>query len=208
MKKFWHWLNNFGEQSFSARFQMSRNFQPKTIIPKWKVLLDTTTTPMKQFPDVRILVNIPVPPPVKRGLMLMSKILQNIANHVEFSKEAHMIPFNDFLRAHFVIARQFFIHIASDCVTEDASAHSMSFISDTNVLALHRLLYNHQEKIGDYLSSSRDHKVSYTFISSKGVNAKWWWWWFINRDNTIVSSFKKYFYPGKNNVLYSVGLPE
>uniref|UniRef100_A0A8D9APP4 Neurofibromin n=1 Tax=Cacopsylla melanoneura TaxID=428564 RepID=A0A8D9APP4_9HEMI len=100
-----------------------------------------------------------VPPPVKRGLMLMSKILQNIANHVEFSKEAHMIPFNDFLRAHFVIARQFFIQIASDCVTEDAGAHSMSFISDTNVLALHRLLYNHQEKIGDYLSSSRDHKV-------------------------------------------------
>ncbi|KAI5740359.1 hypothetical protein M8J76_003040 [Diaphorina citri] len=105
------------------------------------------------------IINKTVPPPVKRGLMLMSKILQNIANHVEFSKEAHMIPFNDFLRAHFVIARQFFIQIASDCVTEDAGAHSMSFISDTNVLALHRLLYNHQEKIGDYLSSSRDHKV-------------------------------------------------
>ncbi|KFM78372.1 Neurofibromin, partial [Stegodyphus mimosarum] len=34
----------------------------------------------------------------KRGLMLMSKILQNIANHVEFSKEQHMLPFNDFLR--------------------------------------------------------------------------------------------------------------
>lgn len=35
----------------------------------------------------------------------------------------------------------------------------MSFISDANVLALHRLLWNHQEKIGDYLSSSRDHKA-------------------------------------------------
>jgi hypothetical protein len=47
-----------------------------------------------------------VPPSVKRGLMLMSKILQNIANHVEFSKEQHMLPFNDFLRAHFEIGRR------------------------------------------------------------------------------------------------------
>ncbi|XP_054264930.1 neurofibromin isoform X3 [Macrosteles quadrilineatus] len=100
-----------------------------------------------------------VPQPVKRGLMLMSKILQNIANHVEFSKEQHMIPFNDFLRAHFEVGRRFFIQIASDCETEDQGSHSMSFISDANVLALHRLLWNHQERIGDYLSSSRDHKA-------------------------------------------------
>ncbi|XP_071054810.1 neurofibromin isoform X2 [Onthophagus taurus] len=100
-----------------------------------------------------------VPPSVKRGLMLMSKILQNIANHVEFSKEQHMLPFNDFLRAHFEDGRRFFIQIASDCETVDQASHSMSFISDANVLALHRLLWNHQEKIGDYLSSSRDHKA-------------------------------------------------
>ncbi|CAH2003701.1 unnamed protein product [Acanthoscelides obtectus] len=105
------------------------------------------------------IVNKQVPGSVKRGLMLMSKILQNIANHVEFSKEQHMLPFNDFLRSHFEIGRRFFIQIASDCETVDQTSHSMSFISDANVLALHRLLWNHQEKIGDYLSSSRDHKA-------------------------------------------------
>lgn len=99
-----------------------------------------------------------IPPNAKRGLMLMSKILQNIANHVEFSKEQHMLPFNDFLRAHFEIGRKFFVQIASDSESVDQGSHSMSFISDANVLALHRLLWNHQEKIGDYLSSSRDHK--------------------------------------------------
>lgn len=52
------------------------------------------------------ILNVTVPPHVKRGLMLMSKILQNIANHVEFSKEQHMIPFNDFLRANFESARR------------------------------------------------------------------------------------------------------
>ncbi|XP_077293081.1 neurofibromin 1 [Arctopsyche grandis] len=105
------------------------------------------------------IVSKQVPVSIKRGLMLMSKILQNIANHVEFSKEQHMLPFNDFLRANFEIARRFFIQVASDCETVDQTSHSMSFISDANVLALHRLLWSHQERIGDYLSSSRDHKA-------------------------------------------------
>ncbi|XP_012529974.1 neurofibromin [Monomorium pharaonis] len=110
-------------------------------------------------PQEMSIVNKPVPYEVKRGLMLMSKILQNIANHVEFSKEQHMLPFNDFLRTHFEIGRRFIIQIASDCETLDETSHPMSFVSDANVLALHRLLWNHQEKIGDYLSSSRDHKA-------------------------------------------------
>ena len=98
-------------------------------------------------------------PQVKRGLMLMSKILQNIANHVEFSKEQHMLPFNNFLRQNFESARRFFIQIASDCESIEQTSHSISFISDANVNALHRLLWNHQEKIGEYLTSSRDHKA-------------------------------------------------
>ncbi|XP_013143458.1 PREDICTED: neurofibromin isoform X1 [Papilio polytes] len=105
------------------------------------------------------IVSRPVPSQVKRGLMLMSKILQNIANHVEFSKEQHMLPFNDFLRAHFESGRKFFIQIASDCESIDQTSHNLSFISDANVVALHRLLWNHQERIGDYLSCSRDHKA-------------------------------------------------
>jgi len=57
------------------------------------------------------------------------------------------------------VLRRFFIEIASDCETLDTSNHSLSFISDANVVALHRLLWINQEKIGDYLSSSRDHKA-------------------------------------------------
>ncbi|XP_055375510.1 neurofibromin [Condylostylus longicornis] len=101
-----------------------------------------------------------VPSTVKRGLMLMSKILQNIANHVEFSKEQHMLCFNDFLKAHFEVGRRFFVTIASDCESLDQQmAQNMSYVSEPNVLALHRLLWTHQEKIGDFLSSSRDHKA-------------------------------------------------
>uniref|UniRef100_A0A4W5KLB6 Neurofibromin n=1 Tax=Hucho hucho TaxID=62062 RepID=A0A4W5KLB6_9TELE len=99
------------------------------------------------------------PPRIERGLKLMSKIQQSIANHVVFTKEEHMRPFNDFVKSNFDAARRFFLDIASDCPASDSVNHSLSFISDGNVLALHRLLWNNQEKIGQYLSSNRDHKA-------------------------------------------------
>ncbi|XP_020288690.1 neurofibromin isoform X3 [Pseudomyrmex gracilis] len=105
------------------------------------------------------IVNKPVPQHVKRGLMLMSKILQNIANHVEFSKEQHMLPFNDFLTARFEIGRKFFEKISLTCDKIEHNQYPKSFVSDANVLTLHRLLWNHQEKMRDYLTSSRDHKA-------------------------------------------------
>jgi len=54
-----------------------------------------------------------------------------------------------------VLNSRFFLDIASDCPASDTVNHSLSFISDGNVLALHRLLWNNQEKIGQYLSSNR-----------------------------------------------------
>ncbi|KAM6970361.1 neurofibromin-like [Aplochiton taeniatus] len=98
-------------------------------------------------------------PRIERGLKLMSKILQSIANHVLFTKEEHMRPFNDYVKSNFDAARRFFFDIASDSPPSDSVNHSLSFISDGNVLALHRLLWNNQERIGQYLSSNRDHKA-------------------------------------------------
>lgn len=49
-----------------------------------------------------------------RGLMLVSKILQNIANNVEFSKEEHMLPFNDFVRTQFEPLRRWVSEISSE----------------------------------------------------------------------------------------------
>ncbi|XP_019943811.1 neurofibromin isoform X1 [Paralichthys olivaceus] len=98
-------------------------------------------------------------PRIERGLKLMSKILQSIANHVLFTKEEYMRPFNDFVKSNFDSARRFFLDIASDSPPSDTVNHSLSFISDGNVLALHRLLWNNQERIGQYLSSNRDHKA-------------------------------------------------
>ncbi|XP_072261087.1 neurofibromin [Pyxicephalus adspersus] len=46
------------------------------------------------------------PPRIERGLKLMSKILQSIANHVLFTKEEHMRPFNEFVKNNFDAARR------------------------------------------------------------------------------------------------------
>lgn len=95
----------------------------------------------------------------RRGLMLMSKILQNIANNVEFSKEQHMLFFNDFLRQNFEIEKQWVNDLIYSNEEESHYSQNVMFISDTNIFALHRLLWNHQEKIGDYLTNLRDQKA-------------------------------------------------
>lgn len=53
------------------------------------------------------------PANILRALMLVSKILQNIANNVEFSKEEHMLPFNDFVRRQFEPMRLWVKEISS-----------------------------------------------------------------------------------------------
>ncbi|CAF1287270.1 unnamed protein product [Adineta steineri] len=119
-------------------------------------------------------------PRIKRGLTLVSKILQNIANNLIFTKEFHMRCFNDYLRSTFDLTTNFVLSISepinfNTIMPSDeqqpiennhipdstilSPTYPMSYISDANVLALHRLLWYHQEKIGDYLSSGRDHKA-------------------------------------------------
>ncbi|XP_071946540.1 neurofibromin-like [Antedon mediterranea] len=98
------------------------------------------------------------PPKVQRGLKLVTKMLQNIANHVLF-KEQYMLPFNDFLKEKFDEGRQFFMKIASDCKSGGCMSPTVSFITEVNIYSLHRLLWLNQEKMGDFLTSSRDHRA-------------------------------------------------
>ena len=50
----------------------------------------------------------------------------------------------------------FFRTISSKCPSKrDEDSTSYSYISDSSVLSLHRLLWDHQEKIGTYLATKR-----------------------------------------------------
>lgn len=73
---------------------------------------------------------------------------------------------------HIVSLCRFFLDIASDCPASDSVNHSLSFISDGNVLALHRLLWNNQEKIGQYLSSNRSDNLSSLLAVIRNGNMK------------------------------------
>lgn len=58
-------------------------------------------------------VDVPVPydATVRRGLMVIAKIIQNLANNILFGKEAHMVILNDFLKENIVTVTKFLSEI-------------------------------------------------------------------------------------------------
>ena len=46
-------------------------------------------------------------PIIRRGLMVIAKIIQNLANNIFFGKEAHMVVLNDFLMANIINVTRF-----------------------------------------------------------------------------------------------------
>lgn len=172
------------------------------------------------------LLDQPPPPTTRRSLMLLSKLLQNAANQVEF-KEPHMQFFNDFLRDRFQSVRDWAASLvnpdltvslhpatnnttatsattststsqsdssvptvspvrsssiatttlptvtstgsssaiaASTVVKEECGNSSSSgaacFVSHVHAVALHRLLWQHQQQMGEFLASSRDRRAA------------------------------------------------
>jgi len=71
------------------------------------------------------------------------------------------------------LPHRFFLDIASDSPPSDSVNHSLSFISDGNVLALHRLLWNNQERIGQYLSSNRSADLIHLQYHTTAVSLLW-----------------------------------
>ena len=47
-------------------------------------------------------VEVPQDQVLRRGLMNIAKIMQNLANNIFFGKEVHMVTLNDFLRDNIV----------------------------------------------------------------------------------------------------------
>jgi hypothetical protein len=43
-------------------------------------------------------VEVPQNSTIRRGLLLMAKITQNLANNIYFGKEAHMAALNEFMK--------------------------------------------------------------------------------------------------------------
>jgi hypothetical protein len=90
----------------------------------------------------------------KRVLILLSKLLQNLANDVEFKKEQFMCFFNDFLAANFPKAHRLAEHLAKlpdgPVIKIEGMAENDGdglFVKETDKLILHELLCSQQESI-------------------------------------------------------------
>lgn len=46
-------------------------------------------------------------PTMKKGLLVIAKVIQGLANNIFFGKQAHMSSLNEFLKAHIVIVTRF-----------------------------------------------------------------------------------------------------
>jgi len=65
---------------------------------------------------------------MRRGLMLIGKILQNLANNILFGKEAHMTPLNKFLEGQIANVSRFLNEIYVSFVNGNSFSVSL-FIS-------------------------------------------------------------------------------
>ena len=115
-------------------------------------------------PQTYNLVQGDVPPGVRRGLTFISKVLQNLANHVLFKKEAHMEVFNLFLDSNFSRSRELALSMA--CMgpySEGEAVEYIALLKETYKHRLHALLWANQERVASYAASVR------TGVSSRHV---------------------------------------
>ncbi|CAE6451306.1 unnamed protein product [Rhizoctonia solani] len=96
---------------------------------------------------------------IKRGLMLITKIIQNLANNVLFGKEPYLIPLNNLLEANIVPLARFLnevIHYQPPPEEEELEEWLGMTHDEVDQMVLHRYFSDHVDKIGkDLLIASR-----------------------------------------------------
>ncbi|CAE6422943.1 unnamed protein product [Rhizoctonia solani] len=96
---------------------------------------------------------------IRRGLMLITKIIQNLANNVLFGKEPYLIPLNNLLEANIVPLARFLnevIHYQQPPEEEEVEEWLGTTYDEVDQMVLHRYFSDHVDKIGkDLLVASR-----------------------------------------------------
>lgn len=103
-------------------------------------------------------------PACRRPLILVSKILQNLANGVLFgAKESYMLPLNTFLEHNFGRVRQFFDELAS---TETSVAEDIPDVplDLRNVERVHLQLHQNIEQLAQHLAASSTQQALQRFL--------------------------------------------
>lgn len=106
-------------------------------------------------PDVEGLVTSgPPSKEMRRGLLLIAKIIQNLANNVLFgAKEPYMFPLNDFLAQHIYRITTFLREISVPPSSMDPPQIPTESFDFGSCVALHRFLYDHWDQVRQRLLS-------------------------------------------------------
>ncbi|KAF3210891.1 Ras GTPase activating protein ira2 [Orbilia oligospora] len=92
---------------------------------------------------------------MRRGLLLIAKVVQNLANNVLFgAKEPYMIPLNDFLTLNIYRVTTFLRDISSPISIPDQAA-AVEVFDFGSCIALHRFMYDHWEVVRQKLLHPR-----------------------------------------------------
>ncbi|KDQ15349.1 hypothetical protein BOTBODRAFT_54648 [Botryobasidium botryosum FD-172 SS1] len=90
---------------------------------------------------------------MRRGLLLVSKIIQGLGNNIKFGKEPFMTVLNDFLSAHIMTVARFLNDVAVFSPSSESEEWLGSSYDETDQLILHRFLTAHADKVGRELLS-------------------------------------------------------
>ncbi|KAI1341677.1 GTPase [Xylariaceae sp. FL0016] len=111
-------------------------------------------------PEAERLVNVPPSKEMRRGLLLIAKVIQNLANNVLFgAKEPYMYPLNDFLTQNIYKVTTFLRQISVPPETIEPPAQQVEAFDFGSCVALHRFLYDHWDHVRQRLMSQerREH---------------------------------------------------
>lgn len=98
-------------------------------------------------PDAEGLISFVPSKEMRRGLLLIAKVVQNLANNVLFgAKEPYMFPLNDFLTQNIYRVTTFLREISTPTKANDPRIETESFDFGSCV-ALHRFLYDHWDQV-------------------------------------------------------------
>ncbi|TFK46902.1 hypothetical protein OE88DRAFT_1666689 [Heliocybe sulcata] len=118
---------------------------------------------------------------IRRGLMVIAKIIQNLANNIFFGKEAHMEVLNDFLRANIVNVTRFLSEVNKYSTTgtdDDPDEWLGTTYDDSDTVILHRFFEKHGDKVGKDLLSLQKPQAE---ADASAINGKRAW-------NTLCSA--------------------
>ncbi|KAJ7821199.1 hypothetical protein B0H14DRAFT_2831907 [Mycena olivaceomarginata] len=108
---------------------------------------------------------------IRRGLMVIAKIIQNLANNLFFGKEKHMVPLNTFLQANIASVTRFLSELNKyQAPTSEGEVDEWlgTTSDDTDIIVLHRYFHKHADKIGkELLSLSKPSDSDPSAVSGK-----------------------------------------